>query len=295
MRAHPALFLPLTLAVRIGLLHSLEGVLAVRQRCIKAERGGSKLKMETSATGRIGANLFRTRLFWPALFTGLCCAFLVSLGIWQLQRLAWKEGLIAQIEARAKAPPTPLPAPNQWPSLDPQSYEYRHVELDGTLENDKEALVFRPSGGGLMQEPGYLVLTPLRLASGAYVIVNRGFVTEANKMPGARLAGQTEGPNHITGLMRQPESRNFFTPADNPATGQYFTRDPALIAAHFGLSNAAPFNIDADAAPLPPGGWPKGGATALAFPNNHLSYALTWFGLALALLGVFIAFARQKR
>jgi surfeit locus 1 family protein len=241
--------------------------------------------METPATGQIGANLFRTRLFWPAIFTCLCCAFLVSLGIWQLQRLAWKEGLIAQIEARAKAPPTALPDPDQWPSLDPQSYEYRHVELDGTLENDKEALVFRPSGGGAMQEPGYLVLTPLRLASGAYVIVNRGFVTEANKDPST----------HIIGLMRQPESRNFFTPADNPASGQYFTRDPALIAAHFGLSNAAPFSIDADAAPLPPGSWPKGGATVLAFPNNHLSYALTWFGLALALLGVFIAFARQSR
>jgi surfeit locus 1 family protein len=251
--------------------------------------------MDAPITDPARPNFLRSRLLWPAVFTCLGCAFLIWLGVWQLHRLAWKEGLMAQIETRAKAPPAALPEPDQWPTLGPQSYEYRHVELDGMLENGKEALVFRASGGGAMQAPGYLVLTPLRLASGAYVIVNRGFVTEDRKEPRTRLAGQIEGPTHITGLMRQPESRNFFTPPDNPSSGQYFTRDPALIAAHFALAPAAPFSIDADAAPASPGGWPKGGATELTFPNNHLSYALTWFGLALALVGVFVAFARQNR
>ncbi|WP_036258387.1 SURF1 family protein [Methylocapsa aurea] len=234
-------------------------------------------------------------LLWPALFTCAAMAILVSLGVWQLQRLAWKEGVIAQIESRAKAAPQPLPEPAEWPNLRPDSYEYRHVHLDGRFENDKEALVFRPSGGGSgIKTPGYLVLTPLRLPSGAYVIVNRGFVPMDRKEPQGRLAGKIEGETRVIGLMRQPESRNAFTPADNPASGQYFTRDPALIAAHFGLTQAAPFSIDADAEPVP-GGWPKGGATELSFPNNHLSYALTWFGLALALLGVFVVFAWQKR
>ncbi len=234
-----------------------------------------------------------TRLIWPAIATLLGCAFLVSLGVWQLQRLAWKEGLIAQIDARAKAPPSALPAPSEWAGLRPDDYEYRHVEADGTFEHDKEALVFRPSGGAARQ-PGYVVLTPMKLASGAYVIVNRGFVPLDRKDPKSRRDGQIEGPAHLTGLMRQPESRNFFTPADRPEAGQYFTRDPALIAAHFGLSPAAPFSIDADAAPIP-GGLPESGATELTFPNNHLSYALTWFGLALALIAVFAVFARQNR
>lgn len=232
------------------------------------------------------------RLFLPAVFTLLVGAMLISLGVWQLHRLAWKENLITRIELRAKAPPQPLPTPDQWAALDPEAYEYRRVELRGRFENDKEALVFRPSGVGAtgVREPGFLVLTPLRLSSGAYVIVNRGFVTADRKDPQARPAGQIEGDVVITGLMRQPESRNFFTPADDPTEGVYFTRDPALIAAHFGLAPVAPFSVDADAAPVP-GGWPRGGATELSFPNNHLSYAVTWFGLAIGLVGVFAAYA----
>lgn len=229
------------------------------------------------------------RLFWPFVFAAAAAVVLTALGVWQLQRLAWKTGLIAQIEARAKASPEPLPAQAEWPNLPPDAYEYRHVEFDGRFENDKEALIFRASGGGARQ-PGYLVLTPFRLSSGAYVIVNRGYAPADHKDPSTRIAGEIEGKTRVVGLMRQPEPRNLFTPPDDPDSGAYFTRDPALIAAHFGLAPAAPFSVDADDAPLP-GGWPKGGATELAFPNNHLSYALTWFGLALALLGVFAAYA----
>lgn len=229
-------------------------------------------------------------LLWPAVATLIGCAFLASLGVWQLQRLAWKEQLIAEIAARAKAPPQPLPPQGQWAQLRPDDYEYRHVEFDGAFQNNDEALVFRPAGG-LAREPGYLVLTPLKLNSGAFVIVNRGFVPVELKDPAAR--GEIEGRTHVTGLMRQPKSRNFFTPTDDPASGQYFTRDPALIAAHFGLAPAAPFSVDADAGSA--AGWPRGGASELTFPNNHLAYALTWFGLALALAVVFAVFAMQRR
>jgi surfeit locus 1 family protein len=166
-----------------------------------------------------------------------------------------------------------------------ENYEYRHIAATGTIKHDKEALVFRPSGGPAGKEPGYHVLTPLRLTSGGYVIVNRGFVPLDHKERSSRLAGQIQGETGVTGLMRQPEARNLFTPADDPASGNYFTRDPGLIAKHFGLASAAPF----------PGGWPKGGATERNLPNNHLSYALTWFGLAFTLIGVFAAFAWQRR
>ncbi len=90
----------------------------------------------------------------------------------------------------------------------------------------------------------------------------------------------------VTGLMRPPQDRNFFTPADDPAHGLYFTRDPAAIAAHFGLARAAPFVIDQDKIAIP-GGWPEGGATIGNIPNNHMEYALTWFGGALGLWIVF--------
>ena len=97
----------------------------------------------------------------------------------------------------------------------------------------------------------------------------------------------------LTGLLRAPETRNAFTPLDNPAKGLWYTRDPALIAAHFGLERAAPFSIDADPVPLP-GGWPKAGVTPVNIPNSHLSYALTWYGLA-ATLAAFCGFLVWRR
>jgi surfeit locus 1 family protein len=246
-------------------------------------------RQEAKCRPRAGA----ARLISGAVATVAGCAFLVFLGAWQLHRLAWKEGLIARIEERVKASPSPLPSPSQWAGLRPDDYEYRHVALDGVFENDKEALVFRPSGGAA-RTPGFLVLTPLKLSSGAYVIVNRGFVPLDRKDPASRPESQIKEATHIEGLMRQPESRNAFTPADHPETGQYFTRDPGLIAAHFGLFPTAPFSIDADRAPGP-GFAPQGGASEITFPNNHLVYALTWFGLALGWIGAFAAFAWQNR
>jgi surfeit locus 1 family protein len=235
----------------------------------------------------------RRRLLWPALFTLSVGAVLLGLGFWQLQRLATKEALIAAIANRADAAPVPLPPRTQWPALDPENYDYRHVEIAGRFEHDKEARVFRgfgPHGQG----PGYLVLTPLRLDDGGYVIVNRGYVDLAHTDPMQRTPGQIAGEVRLTGLMRPPEPRNLFTPADEPGKGIYFTRDPALIAAHFGLAQAAPFSIDADAGDVP-GDWPQGGTTVRDLPNNHLAYAITWFGLAGTLLFVFAAFALRRR
>jgi surfeit locus 1 family protein len=152
----------------------------------------------------------------------------------------------------------------------------------------REALVFRGSGPEAGEGPGYLVLAPLILPDGAAVIVNRGFVPSAAKDPAAHPP--PPGETTVTGLMREPEPRNLFTPADQPDRNLWFTRDPGAIAAHFGLSRAAPFSIDADYSG-DPSALPRGGTTVIAFPNNHLAYALTWFGLAAALAGVFGAWA----
>ena len=217
-------------------------------------------------------------------------AVLVALGLWQLDRLQWKEALLTRIEARAKAPPQDLPPQDAWPALVPDDYDYRHVRLRGTFEHAGEILVFRGApteGGGV----GSLVLTPFRLADGSHVVVNRGFVPVERRDPATRAAAQTGGEVNLTGLMRPPEARNPFTPADDPARNLWFTRDPTAIAAARGLEKAAPFTIDTDAVPPNPGGWPQGGATVVDIPNNHLSYALTWFGLALGGLATFAAFA----
>ncbi len=235
-------------------------------------------------TGRVRS------LVAPALASLLGIAFLVGLGVWQLQRLAWKDALIAAVESRVHAAPVDLPAEADWPKLRPADTEYRHVRVAGVYDASRQVLVFRAlsSPRGRYGGPGYLVMTPLRLASGAVVLVNRGFVPEDRKdQAGNGLgAGETE----VAGLMRASEERTWFTPADDPASGQWFTRDAPAIARAMGLSRYAPFSIDADAS-ADPADLPEGGETIVAFPNNHLSYAATWFGMAIALAGVFVTFA----
>ena len=232
-------------------------------------------------------------LIAPAAATVICVALLIGLGDWQLRRLAWKEALIAAVETRAHAAPVDAPPESEWPRLDPAVYEYKRVQVSGVFDGSRQVLVFRalsePRGryGG----PGYLVITPLKLADGAIVLINRGFVPEAQKAAaGIGLGG---GETTVVGLMRASETRNWFTPSDDPTSGLWFTRDVTAIARAEGLTRTAPFSIDADAG-ADPAGLPEGGETILAFPNNHFSYALTWFGMAAALIGVFVAYAASR-
>ena len=225
----------------------------------------------------------------PAIATVVGAGLLVGLGQWQLQRLAWKEGLIAAVTTRVHAAPVDAPPESEWSRLNPADYEYRRVRLAGVFDYDKQVLVFRPLAEprGRYGGPGYLAMAPLRLADGATVLVNRGFVPDAKKGATTRPVG---GETTVLGLMRASETRNWFTPADDPAAGQWYTRDIAAIARADGLTRVAPFFVDADAGP-DPAALPEGGETILDFPNNHFSYALTWFGMAAALVGVFIAYS----
>jgi surfeit locus 1 family protein len=234
-------------------------------------------------------------LLWLGLFALLAMAGLVGLGFWQLDRLAWKENLIAEVEARVAAPPVAPPPEADWPKLAPDDYEYRHVQLGGIYEFGHQALVFRAleNPRGRFSGPGFLVMTPLRLTDGAHVIVNRGFIPQDQKDRFAAQTGDAPGRTIVTGLMRSSEPRTWFTPADAPPRGQWFTRDPAAIAAALKLERAAPFTVDADSVGSP-GDLPQGGETILAFPNNHLGYAFTWFGMALALASVFCAYALTR-
>lgn len=237
-------------------------------------------------------------LVWPGVATLVAVVFLVSLGNWQMQRLAWKESLIAAIAARAHAEPTTLAEAEERAGRG-EDIEYARVKIDGQLMNEHEIhlYAFDETHG-----PGYHVITPLRLADGSAVLVNRGFVPEELREPAKRQAGQQGGTVAIVGLVRAPETRRMFVPDNDVTRNVWYWRDlDAMAAAALGpeAARAHQFMVDAEAMPAPPGGWPKGGATRLEQPNRHLEYALTWYGLAAALVGVFAAFAvtrwRQPR
>jgi surfeit locus 1 family protein len=231
-------------------------------------------------------------LLVPAL---LLWSVLVALGTWQLQRKTWKEALIATLTERLAAPPVAPPAPDSWTHLNPASDEYRRVKFTAAFDNGNEALVyaaasaFRPDVTGR----GYWVFTPARLPDGAVVIVNRGFIPEDRKDIAARAAGEIDGAVEIAGAMRWPDARNWFSPADDPAHNLWFARDPSAIATAKKIGPVSPFYVEQEL-PMPPGGWPQPGKLVAQLRNEHLQYAVTWYGLALVLVVTFLVWARSS-
>lgn len=226
-------------------------------------------------------------------------ATLLSLGTWQMQRLAWKEGLVARISARAHGPAEPLPPESAWKTFDAEAEEYRRVRLSGRYDFARQTLVHAngPGAGGEVR-PGYVVITPMTLPDGAVVLVNRGFIPMEMRGALAQTDARSPAGATVTGLLRASQKHDPFVPANDPAREEWFTRDIGEIAAARGLRRVAPFIVDADAAPGYREG-PRGGLTVLSFPNRHLEYAMTWFGLALALVAVYVAWvwrwARSRR
>jgi surfeit locus 1 family protein len=228
-------------------------------------------------------------LLLPAL---LAFAALIALGTWQIERKAWKETLIASLTERLAPPPQALSSAKDWSKFDRSRDEYRRVRFTANFDNAREALVFaaatafRPD----VTSPGYWVFTPARLADGSVVVVNRGFVPDARRDAKSRPQGQIAETVEITGALRWPDERHWFTPADDASHNLWFTRDPAGIAAAKGLDPKtgalAPFYVEQEA-PTPPGGLPQPGKLVVALPDNHLQYALTWYGLAAVLAVVF--------
>lgn len=229
-------------------------------------------------------------LIWPTLLAAAGLAVLVGLGTWQLQRKQWKEALIAKMAARIQAPPTPI-ARVEDTSRSGADVEYTHVAAKGRFHHDKERYLYAPAATGL----GWHVYTPLEYAPSRVVWVNRGFVPDARKAADKRSAGQVMGDEvEVVGIARAPTVRTTFTPDNDVAHNLWHWPDlPAMTASAFSraASATALFSIDADRSPEPPGGLPQGGVTRLDLPNRHLEYALTWYGLALTLIGVYLAFA----
>jgi surfeit locus 1 family protein len=224
-----------------------------------------------------------------------CAAILIGLGVWQLDRKAWKENLIATINSRLAHAPEDLPPRANWPRLREDGDEFRRVTFPAEFLDGEEALVYT-AGSPLRPDvkgPGYWVFSPARLAGGSIILINRGFVPIDRKDPATRAEGTPRGTIDLVGVMRWPEPRSNFTPADDPSNNVWFLRDSNSIATFKKWTTAAPFYVDQEG-PAPAGGLPKPGKLEVHLPDNHLQYAITWFGLALALAGVYVVWlARQ--
>jgi len=216
------------------------------------------------------------------VFSVVSLAILVSLGTWQVKRLAWKEGLLATIHERIHSAPRPL-ADLERQFAKTHDVEYWPVTAHGAFLNRSERDFFATWKGS----SGFFIYIPLRLDDGRFLFVNRGFVPYDRKDPSTRPMSEVKGEVTITGLGRNPLAKkpSFLVPDNNPAENIFFWKDIKAMTATAGLPAGAtvlPFFVDAGNAPNP-GGLPVGGVTFIDLPNNHLQYALTWYGLAAVL------------
>lgn len=221
----------------------------------------------------------------PGISVALALSVLVGLGVWQLIRLDEKERLISQIEAMMHMQAQRLPPQAEWNAPSFAALDYSPVTISGTFRHALEVYLFASVAKGNRgdEQQGLFVFTPFELAEGGIVLVNRGFVPAQIKDPSTRSAGQVEGTVTLTGILKITRKQGLFTPEPDLANRLWFAVDPRGMAAAQGLADVASFTIEADDTPVP-GGWPSGGHTVLNFSNNHLQYALTWFGLALVLI-----------
>lgn len=221
-----------------------------------------------------------------SVLAALAFAVLIALGTWQVERLAWKEALLSTIAERMVAAPAPLDEVVA-ASAAGEAIEYRRVSVEGRFLHDREQFFFATHGG----RSGFYVYTPLQRADGSLVLVNRGFVDMDLKDSARRQAGQVEGEVRVVGLARERLSGkpSSLVPDNDPTQNIFYWKDIEAMAENAGLDRTKLVDvfIDADATPNP-GGYPVGAVTIIDLPNNHLQYAVTWYGLALALAGVFV-------
>ena len=235
----------------------------------------------------------RRGLLIPSVFALAALAVLLGLGIWQLERKSWKEGLIETLGSRLESNPVELPSPADWPRLDAANAEFQRVRLNVRFRKAQgqaqDALVYT-SGSSLRDDvkgTGLFVFSPALLMGGQTIVINRGFVPDKNYP-------QIEGPQEIIGVLRWPEAPSMFVPDRDSAGTTWFVRDHLAMAKAKGWGEVAPFYIDLET-PVPPSGVPKPGALSVQLKDDHMQYAITWFGLAIAVVIAFIVWARGRR
>ncbi|MET0970224.1 MAG: SURF1 family protein [Tardiphaga sp.] len=226
-------------------------------------------------TGRRPRSVLALAIFGTLALLGF--TLLIGLGVWQIERRAWKLDLIQRVDDRIHAAPVPAPQPSAWAALTKSDDEYRRVSATGRFGN-ANVLVQAVTDLG----PGSWVMTPLRSADGFTALINRGFISTEQRAaePGGPAA--PAGDVTVTGLLRITEPKGGFLRDNDPVGQRWYSRDVDAIAASLKIQPAAPYFIDADTGMDGPG-QPRGGLTVVSFPNNHLIYIITWFALALML------------
>ena len=216
---------------------------------------------------------------------------LIGLGTWQMQRLAWKEALIAEREAGRAKPAAALPSEFAT-AAEAKAFDFRTVTVTGVFRHDLEQLFGAKARAAVL---GHHVLTPLVQTDGPAILIDRGWVPADKAHPASRPAGQLDGEVTISGIARYraADQPGLFTPDNDADSGQWYHYDLKAIAPALGLT-LSPIVVEADAT-ANPGGLPIGGRTEINLTNNHLHYAITWYGLAVALIGVYIVFRRRAR
>ena len=226
------------------------------------------------------------RRFRPTLkatiAAGAAFAVLAGLGTWQVHRLAWKREIVAFREARLAAPPVRVGTAE----ADGAEAAFRRARATGRFLHESEFLIVNRVRKG---RNGFDVVTPLRLADGDHILVNRGWVPGGSADPAARRAGQVAGAVTVTGIIRPAGKTSRWVPDNDPAKGVWYFVEPRAMARAAAIPGMRPGFLLADAAPNP-GGLPAGRPVAIDIPNRHLEYALTWYGLALVLAVIYVVF-----
>lgn len=227
----------------------------------------------------------RSLPLWPTVITVVGVLLMLGLSLWQVQRLYWKEALIAERQAGMARPAEALPAT----IAQPLDWHYRRVRVTGIFDHDREALLAARSLNGNV---GYHLVTPLLRDDGGAVLVDRGWIPLALKEPSRRPETLVAGRQTVEGIARVGQEPGFFTPEAQPDENFWFIVEIPAMAADMGLDNVAPVFVEAG--PTPEGTWPIGGQTRIDLPNDHLQYAITWFLLAIALAVVYVVYVRQQ-
>ena len=226
-------------------------------------------------------------LFWLTLVTVPAFVTLILLGSWQLQRLQWKNQLIDQFEARTSAPAVRPPSAD---GLTADS-EFSRLALVGEFRHDQEIYL---TGRTYEGNAGFHVVTPFLLVDGRTILINRGWVAESYRNQSTREFSLVSGQVTVDAILRLPASKGYFVPENDPEDGFWFTLVPSEIVEYVGIPLPVITSYYADALRTSEVlTLPIGAKTALNLRNAHLSYAMTWYGIALALVGVYGAYHYQ--
>jgi surfeit locus 1 family protein len=232
----------------------------------------------------------RAGLLLPLLFTVVGLVILISLGNWQMERKVWKANLIDLVNKRIASSTSSFEEVVAL-SKNLDDIRFRPVTVKGVFDHTQERHYFLPFKGKV----GWHVITPLKTEAGDVVLIDRGFVPEGLKDASLRSKGLVEGPQVIEGLVRLSEEGNYFSPLNDVRGNKWYVRDVQELYASLkgDVKRSFPFMIDQKRIETS-GEWPRPGVTKVKFSDKHLGYALTWYGLALTLIGVFIAFAFSR-